>query len=1100
MHTCLRLGLICASILVVALGLPARTSAQAGGFQIQNQFITGLNSPTAMAFAPDGRLFVTQQAGSIRVVTAAGQLLATPFLTLPSVRSDEERGLLGIAFDPQFTTNGWVYIFYSPGNAAVSRVSRVTASGNLAVASSEVTIFEYGNFSGNHRGGDIHFGPDGMLYIALGDAGEPTNSQSVTSFDGKILRLNKNGTAAAGNPATFTNSSGATLTPSGLFRAIWAIGLRNPYRFSFSSTGSMRINDVGAGAWEEVNVGVAGSNYGWPTCEGICSNAFARNPIYVHVRGPDPDQGCAITGGAFESGTQFPATYDDTYFLIDYCSTWLRHLRTDNVQATLPLVIPQFSVDLKFAPDGSLYILGHGAGTIARVTYTGTAQNRNPVAQGTATPTSGPAPLTVAFSAAGSSDLDGDPLTFAWAFGDGATAGGITTSHTYPTGGTFAASVTVSDGRGGTSVKPFTIAVGRPPTPTISQPVLGSLYSAGDTIAFAGTATDPDDGTLPASAFSWTVLFHHDIHTHPALGPLTNTRSGSFTIPRTGHTEDTVFYRIYLTVTDASGLQTLVTRDVVPRKAQITLATSVTGAQVLLDGQPQVTPYTFTGVVGVQRTLDVPSPQTVGGRTYTFSSWSDGGARSHVITTPATNQTYTAALTALNRNPVAQGTATPTSGPAPLTVAFSAAGSSDPDGDPLTFTWAFGDGTTAGGITTSHTYPTGGTFAASVTVSDGRGGTSVRPFTIAVGAPPAPQITLATSVTGAQVLLDGQPRVTPYTFTGVVGVQRTLDVPSPQTVGGRTYRFSSWSDGGARSHVITTPATNQTYTAALTVTTTPPDSRPQALASVVARTAVTLTWAPPPFSAEPVTGYLIEAGLAPGATLGTLPVGDVLTFVTSAPSGRYFLRVRALTAGGQSAPSDEIVVALGQAAPPLAPLGLLATVQGTTVAFQWRENPLGTEITQYQLHAGTGPGLSDLGVLPLAAGATTLATSAPAGTYYVRAAAANAAGAGPASNEATVTLGPGICTIPAVPTGLTAVPQAGGVTLRWNAPAAGAIPTRYRLEAGATPGTSGIGTLVLPVSTVLAGPVPSGTYFLRLAATNSCGSSAVSTDITFVIP
>ena len=481
----------CAAVLLMTPHLLADASAQTGGFQIQNQYITGLSSPTAMAFTPDGRIFVTEQAGSIRVISVAGQLLSTPFLTLPSVRSDEERGLLGIALDPLFASNGYVYIFYSPGNAAVSRLSRVTANGDRAVANSEVTIFEYDNFSGNHRGGDVHFGPDGLLYLGLGDAGEPENSQSVTSFDGKIVRLNKDGSIPATNPTSFTTTSGATVTTTGAFRAIWAIGLRNPYRFSFhDGTGAMRINDVGAGAFEEVNVGQAGANYGWPTCEGLCSNSFARNPIYTHVRGPDPDQGCAITGGTFERGDRFPAEYTDRYFVIDYCSTWLRHLRVDDSFVTFPLAIPQFSVDLKFAPDGSLLILGHGAGSIARITYTGSGQNRNPVATGTATPTAGPAPLGVAFSAAGSSDPDGDPLTFAWAFGDGGTASGISTNHTYASVGSYTATVTVSDGRGGSAVKSFAISVGIPPTAIISQPAAGTLYSAGDTVAFSGTATD----------------------------------------------------------------------------------------------------------------------------------------------------------------------------------------------------------------------------------------------------------------------------------------------------------------------------------------------------------------------------------------------------------------------------------------------------------------------------------------------------------------------------------------------------------------------------------------------------------------------------------
>lgn len=617
--------------------------AQVGGtFQIDTQYVTGLANPTALAFAPDGRLFVAQQAGAVRVVTAGGQLLSTPLLTLPSVRSDQERGLLGLAFDPAFASNGYLYALYTPGNAAVTRLSRFTVSGNTASLGSESTIFEYGNYSGNHRGGDIHFGPDGKLYIALGDAGEPTNAQSVSSFDGKILRLNRDGSIPSDNPSGFRSTTGASLTPSGDYRAIWAIGLRNPYRFSFQGgTGAIRINDVGGGLWEEVNIGQAGANYGWPTCEGQCSNSYATNPLYVHTRG---DDGCAITGGAFQSGSAFPTSFAGHYFVIDYCRTWLRHIRPDGSTATFPLAIPQFSVDLKFAPDGSLLVLGHGTGTISRITYTASGSNRNPAAQISANPTSGRAPLTVNFAATGSSDPDGDALTYAWDFGDGQAGTGATISHTYTASGSFSARVTVSDGRGGTDYRTLTIGVGTPPSATITTPVAGALYAAGDTISFAGSANDPEDGLLPATAFSWTVLLHHDVHTHPAVGPLTGVTSASITIPTTGHTEHTVFYRIYLTVTDASGLQTQVTRDVMPRKSQITIGSNVAGAEILLDGQPLTAPYTFTGVAGVQRALEVVSPQTVGGRRYTFSSWSDGGGRQHTVSTPLVDTTYTATL------------------------------------------------------------------------------------------------------------------------------------------------------------------------------------------------------------------------------------------------------------------------------------------------------------------------------------------------------------------------------------------------------------------------------------------------------------------------
>ncbi len=500
------------------------------------------------------------------------------------------------------------------------------------------------------------------------------------------------------------------------------------------------------------------------------------------------------------------------------------------------------------------------------------------------------------------------------------------------------------------------------------------------------------------------------------------------------------------------------------------------------------------------------------------------GARILTVTNPdGQTSALAAALTVNNVAPVANADTYTTGFNAPLTVAASGVLGNDADANGDALTAAVVAGPAHGSLTLSGNgsfvyAPTAGYIgfdAWTYRASDGVDSSGVATVTISVGTNTPPGITAPSS----QSLVDngGGAATAALAFTvsdlesAAVTVTAsssnpTVVAPSGIVLGGtgnnRTVTVATvpGSAGGASTITLTASDGYLTTIATFTVSVVPLRGRPQTFASVVARTAVTLTWAAPPFSAEPVTGYLIEAGLAPGATLGTLPVGNVLTFATSAPSGRYFVRVRALTAGGQSAPSDEIVVATGQAAPPLAPLGLLATVQGTTVAFQWRENPLGTEITQYQLHAGTGPGLSDLGVLPLAAGTTTFATAAPAGTYYVRAVAANPSGTGPASNEAAVTLGPGICTIPAVPTGLTAVPQAGGVTLRWNAPAAGAIPTGYRLEAGTTPGTSGLGTLALPVSTVLAGPAPSGTYFVRLAATNGCGSSAVSTEITFVIP
>jgi len=172
--------------------------------------------------------------------------------------------------------------------------------------------------------------------------------------------------------------------------------------------------------------------------------------------------------------------------------------------------------------------------------------------------------------------------------------------------------------------------------------VNGTTYAGGDLIQYAGTGSDVEDGVLAASAFTWWVDFHHDDHTHPFILPFTGVKSGSFTIPVSGETSANVFYRIHLRVRDSAGLTRTIVRDVKPRKVTVTLATNPTGLQLKLDGQPVTTPFSFVGVVGIQRKLEAVSPQTVSGTTRVFASWSDGGPRVHTIGTPATNKTYSA--------------------------------------------------------------------------------------------------------------------------------------------------------------------------------------------------------------------------------------------------------------------------------------------------------------------------------------------------------------------------------------------------------------------------------------------------------------------------
>lgn len=325
----------------------------------------GLSNPTAMALAPDGRIFVCQQNGVLRVIKN-GALLPTPFLTV-TVDSQGERGLLGIAFDPNFVSNQLVYVYYTATTPTLhNRISRFTANGDVALAGSEVIVMDLPNLSSatNHNGGALHFGPDGLLYVAVGDNANGANAQTLATRLGKMLRITSTGAIPTNNP--FFNQA------TGDNRAIWALGVRNPFTFSFQSgTGRMFINDVGQNTWEEINDGIAGSNYGWPTCEGFCNppNPNFRDPIFAYM---NDGSTCAITGGAFYNPqiNQFPAQFVGRYFFADFCGGWIRTLdpANGNVVADFATDI-SLPVDLQVSPDGFLYYLARGSGSVNRIGF-----------------------------------------------------------------------------------------------------------------------------------------------------------------------------------------------------------------------------------------------------------------------------------------------------------------------------------------------------------------------------------------------------------------------------------------------------------------------------------------------------------------------------------------------------------------------------------------------------------------------------------------------------------------------------------------------------------------------------------------------------------
>ena len=334
------------------------------GFSKDDSWVAGLTNATAFAQAPDGRIFVCEQGGRLRVVKN-GSLLATPFHTFSGVDSSGERGLIGIALHPGFASNGWVYVHYTTTSVAThNRISRLVANGDVSNGGEDVLIdLPALSSATNHNGGALHFGPDGKLYAGVGNNANNALSPDLSSPLGKLLRFNDDGTIPADNPFVATQS--------GLALAIWAYGLRNPFTFAFQpGSGRMHINDVGEQTWEEIDVGSAGANYGWPSSEGpdhvrggITGPLFAYGHNAASPPGSGPGgflTGIAIVGAAFypNSGGSFPAGYGGNYFFADLGARWVARLDSANGWAAYTFAqLSDTPVDLLAGNDGSLYAL-----------------------------------------------------------------------------------------------------------------------------------------------------------------------------------------------------------------------------------------------------------------------------------------------------------------------------------------------------------------------------------------------------------------------------------------------------------------------------------------------------------------------------------------------------------------------------------------------------------------------------------------------------------------------------------------------------------------------------------------------------------------------
>jgi glucose/arabinose dehydrogenase len=612
---------------------PAAGAAAPADFQTSLVLGDGLDGPTGFEIAPDGRIFVLERSGKIKIVKN-GQLLPAPFADLPS-EDTGDRGLIGIAFDPDFgVSNHYVYFYYT-GHDLLNHLVRFNASEDVGT-DGPFELFRTSSPSHLlHVGGSIRFGPDGKLYFAVGDNGNGALAQELGNPHGKILRINKDGSIPADNP--FAGQPGK-------LDAIWAYGFRNPWRFQFdSATGQLYGGDVGNFTWEEVNRIVKGANYGWPVQEGMCASGCGDfvNPIHAY---PHAGESAAVTGGPVYRDDMFPPEYRGDLFFGDYAKGFIKNADLDsngNVTAVHDFDdVAGSVVDLKVAPDGSLYYLTYWPGALYRISYNTTSHV--PVASASADLTKGIEPLTVHFTSAGSHDPDGDPLSYHWTFGDGTTSSEANPTKTYTQKGVYTARLTVSAGGEETPAQPIVVQVGLAPELTVSSPTEGQLYRAGETITYNAFAHDAAGFDLDDGDIKTEVRLHHGSHFHPFVGPLTG-RAGSFTIPRTGEASADTSYEIKATATDANGLSTSKIVNIFPRKSDISVATSPAGLGLAVDSVPVSTPRTFTGVEGFERELFAPSSAVAtDGAPLQFAGWSDGKNIRHVITTPEDDTTYTA--------------------------------------------------------------------------------------------------------------------------------------------------------------------------------------------------------------------------------------------------------------------------------------------------------------------------------------------------------------------------------------------------------------------------------------------------------------------------
>lgn len=712
--TVLAMAILAALLALCAYIKPAETLP--GGFS--DVKVTDAHLPTALAFTPDGRMVVAGKSGQVYLYDRSGSNLAKPqAMTLP-VCDNSERGLLGVAVDPRFGTpgNDYVYLYYTHKRSACpdkqpadprnpyNRVSRFEMEGNTIVEGSEdVLVDGIPSPNGNHNAGDLHFGKDGKLYVSVGDGAcdyaEKTKCQyeNDASRDGnvllgKILRLNPDGTVPADNPFTGTNSARCSNENGGIARVAegqrcqetFVSGFRNPFRFAVDPDAErtrLFINDVGGQRWEEVDEAVfgasSGDDYGWNVCEGRhdnpyragqknCDGATLTGPIHEY----NHSTGCeSVTAGAFvPDDARWPDGYRDAYLYGDFVCGRIFSLTPKDAGGYARTTFAgglrlRSAVAMAFGPHKSTrkalyYATFEDGGMIRRISYE--AGNQDPVASLETSDGRDYSPdPTISFDASGSTDAEGQALTYEWDFENDGTVDETTsiptTSHDYGRRGEYTVSVTVKDGAGGVSDPPARLTVypgdNPPGAPSITSPADESTFTvppkegatAQEYITATGSATDPDGDAV---VLEWEVVQHHDAnHSHPYAGGTGSPFTFPGAEPEGLYSTDPQgnYLEVRLTARDSLGLASEPTTiQLRPETVELRFVPDPSDLKLTVSGKAFRGPRTLTSWVGHDLHVGAPRQRDRNGRTWAFRSWSDGGAAAHTIDSPESPETYTA--------------------------------------------------------------------------------------------------------------------------------------------------------------------------------------------------------------------------------------------------------------------------------------------------------------------------------------------------------------------------------------------------------------------------------------------------------------------------